>query len=191
MHPENELILYHYGELSPDKAKEVQAHLEGCAGCRGRLEMMKKASACVNESAIEPPKAVLDAVKAAARKETIEIAPTIPLPRGIKTFPRFKWAFAGALASILAVSLYFTGREDSPVSVDLLGTGSPSPEAEGAGQFAWNDSIEEEIETLDCELDEFRMESESIYAWSSFDLEYSGIESDGESVENSIKWREL
>lgn len=178
MHPENELILYHYGELSSDKVKEVQAHLEGCAGCRGRLEMMKKASVCVNESAIEPPQAVLDAVKAVAREEATEIAPAVPLPRkGIRIFPRFRWAFAGALASILAVSLYFTGREGSPV--------------EGTGQFAWNDSMAEEIETLDCELDEFRMESDSAYAWSSFDLEYSGIESDGESVENSIKWREL
>lgn len=178
MHSENELILYHYGELSSEKERELLAHLEDCAGCRGRLEMMKKASACVNESAIEPPQAVLDAVKAAARKEATEVAPAVLLPRkGRSIFPRFRWAFAGALASILAVSLYFTGREGSPV--------------EGTGQFAWNDSMEEQIETLDCELDEFRMESEGIYAWSSFDLEYSGIESDGESVENSIKWREL
>lgn len=44
---EEDLILYHYGELEPEKASATAAHMESCAACRAYMDELDRLLAAV------------------------------------------------------------------------------------------------------------------------------------------------
>jgi len=61
------LILYLYGEADPGLKAGVEAHLRGCASCRGELEALRLTDDRLASFREEPRPSVLAAVMSAAR----------------------------------------------------------------------------------------------------------------------------
>jgi hypothetical protein len=112
-----------YGELSFDEEEGVDAHLDGCAGCRAELERQKSLHAALDGLAVEPPASLLRTCRAdlaAALRHTP--FPRTPFPRPLKPDWRERfWDFAagggllrpaGALALVL---LGFLGARLLPI----------------------------------------------------------------------------
>jgi hypothetical protein len=75
--------LLQYGELTLDQEERVEAHLEGCADCRARLEREKDLFAAFDGVTAEPSPSLLRQCRAdlAARLES-QPAPSQPSPAG-------------------------------------------------------------------------------------------------------------
>ena len=101
------LILYAYGEADAGLKASVEAHLAGCADCRGELSALAKTGSWLVARRAEPSPAVVETVMRAARA------------------PRTRWfafgwreaAFRGALAAVLAGVFAFGSR---PSGADLV-----------------------------------------------------------------------
>ena len=114
------LILYAYGEAEAGLKASVEAHLAGCAACRGELSALEKTGAWLSARKVEPPMAAVEAVLIAARAA------------GSRGF-RFSWreaALSGALAAVLAGVFAFSSRS-------------------AGADLAWNSGLDSKLDSVE------------------------------------------
>lgn len=113
------LILYLYGEADAGLKAGVEAHLPGCAACRGELEALRLAGGRLAAFSAEPRPSVLAAVMSAARNAR----------RGAFSFSWREALLSGALASVLGGVFAFT----SPAGKEL----------------AWNSGLDANLDSVE------------------------------------------
>ncbi len=101
---EEQLILYHYGEATEDRAALAE-HLGACPSCQARLETLEAVLAAVRAPVREPAPGFERQVW---QRLEPEIAPRRPWSWPWAWAPR-QWATAGAMA-VLAVGSFLAGR---------------------------------------------------------------------------------
>lgn len=114
------LVLYFYGEADAGLKASVEAHLAGCADCRGELAALGKAGAWLAARREEPSAHAVEVVMRAARAAR---------SRGFS----FGWreaAFSGALAAVLAGVFAFGSRS---AGTDL----------------AWNSGLDAKLDSME------------------------------------------
>ena len=114
------LILYFYGEADAGLRVSVEAHLAGCAGCRGELEALGKTGAWLSARREEPSPTAVGAVMRAARAAR---------SRGFS----FSWREAllsGALAAVMAGVFAFTSRS-------------------AGADLAWNSGLDSKLDSIE------------------------------------------
>lgn len=83
-----------YGELPPDRARELEAHLAGCAGCRAEAERIEATRAMMRKLSLEPEPGGERILLAAAKEAAGRARPR-----------RFSWLglslAAGAVATVV------------------------------------------------------------------------------------------
>jgi anti-sigma factor RsiW len=101
------LALYHYGELEPEEAAEVEAHLAGCKGCAAELDDIRAALSLITPDtptgfeAARVRTRVLSRISARRKNPLLRFAP----------------AFAGAaLIAITALIFNYRGIFMPPVA---------------------------------------------------------------------------
>lgn len=114
------LVLYFYGEAGAGLRASVEAHLAGCAACRGELAALEKTGAWLAARPVEPPASAVAAVMRAARAA------------GSRGF-RFSWreaALSGALAAVLAGVFSFSSRS-------------------AGADLAWNSGLDSKLDAIE------------------------------------------
>lgn len=125
--------------LDAEAARELEAHLEGCAGCRGELRDLRRllAEAAALPDEIEPPRELWDGIAARLepRRRVLPFAPALR-----------RWAFlapplAAAAALLLAVGLGLRpgpapSPEPTPGPSQTPVTGTPGLQAAALGSSA-------------------------------------------------------
>ncbi len=98
---EDQLVLYHYGELAECAA--VEQHLADCASCRASYEMLQDVLGAVEAAPVpERPETYGAMVWARLRRDIAR-----PAPAGFFAWPR--WAVAAAMG-VLIVAAFLAGR---------------------------------------------------------------------------------
>jgi anti-sigma factor RsiW len=113
------LILYAYGEAEAGLKASVEAHLAGCAACRGELAALGKAGAWLSAYRAEPSPSAVAAVLLAARAAR----------RGFS----FGWreaVLSGALAAVLAGVFSFSSRS-------------------AGADLAWNSGLDSKLDSVE------------------------------------------
>jgi anti-sigma factor RsiW len=113
------LILYFYGEADAGLKASVEAHLAGCADCRGELAALGKTGAWLSAYRAEPSPAAVEAVMRAARQAR----------RGFS----FGWreaALSGALAAVMAGVFAFGSRS-------------------AGADLAWNSGLDTKLDSME------------------------------------------
>lgn len=101
--PRERLLLYAYGELTPEESARAGRHVAACARCRAELEELAAVRAALAEPGLlEPPPSRLEAkLKEAARAK---LSARFPAAGGIGRRPSRVWrgvALAGAAAVVV------------------------------------------------------------------------------------------
>lgn len=118
------LILYFYGEAGEGLKAGVEAHLAGCAACRGELAALKAAEGRLSARASVPSAAAVEAVMRAARAA---------VSRGSIFSYWGEALLSGALASLMVAGFIFSGR------------GAPADLAWSGGLDSGLDSVESSL----------------------------------------------
>lgn len=105
------LPLYHYGELDPARAAEVEAHLAGCAGCAAELAEIRAALSLITPDvptgfeAARLRARVLSSISARRKNPLLRFVP----------------AFAGAaLIAVIALIFNYRGLFAPPVAPPMV-----------------------------------------------------------------------
>jgi anti-sigma-K factor RskA len=120
------LVSYLLGELTVEKERELEHHLEGCSGCRDELARARQTHDLLRElTAAGPPPELKARVLARARGE---------IPARFRSRWRF-WVPAAALLAIavLGAALLWTITGDSSEGIPLTAT---VPASEGGGEVS-------------------------------------------------------
>jgi anti-sigma factor RsiW len=128
------LILYFYGEADAGLKASVEAHLAGCAACRGELAALGKTGAWLSARREEPSLGALNAVMLAARAAR----------RGFA----FGWreaVFGGALAAVLAGVFAFTSRS-------------------AGADLAWNSGLDSKLDSMEYTVYQAQSEMNAVSA---------------------------
>lgn len=96
-------MLYHYGELGPEEAAELEGHLEGCGSCRAAMEELRDVLGALPPH-VPPQGEVLGAVRAV--RERLE-------PRTRPLLRRLAPAVAAAAVAAMAVVVMLRGRPET------------------------------------------------------------------------------
>jgi len=117
-----QLGLLLYGELSFDQEEAVDAHLEGCAGCRAALKRERELHAAFDQVEIEPPASVLWDARQNLRERIAAEHPSAS--------PRIGWwdrfldtAWLKPIGGLALVTLGFVGARMAPNLAPDLGLG--------------------------------------------------------------------
>jgi TolA-binding protein len=112
------LAAYIDGELDEEMVAGIQAHLEGCEGCRDELEMLRQTARAL-EGFLEPR----------AMKESVaeSVLATLASQKGRRRVPlrtRLAWALTGAAAAVFVLAIFgFFGSQQlqpQPVFADEI-----------------------------------------------------------------------
>ena len=151
------LVLYFYGEAGDAARAEVEAHLPGCAACRGELAALAAASDWLDAALVQPPARAVAAVMAAARSAG-----------RARTF-RFGWRealFSGALAAVMMGVFAFSVR---PVA---------------SSELAWNSGLDTSLDSVEESL--YQVKTEVGTSSGDWDYSYSALEDESSRVSGSV-----
>lgn len=113
------LLLHAYldGELGASEVRELELHVDDCAGCREALSQLDALRSALRDPSLcdlslryQAPASLRERIRAAAR--TIELAPTTPLRAPIAATPWWRLVAASALAfaaGAVTVSIWTPG----------------------------------------------------------------------------------
>lgn len=101
------------GELDEGMVAEIQAHLEGCEGCRDELEMLRQTARAL-EGFLEPR-----AMKESVAENVLSALASQKGKRRVPLRTRLAWALTGAAAAVfvLAIFGFFGSQEFQPQTV--------------------------------------------------------------------------
>jgi hypothetical protein len=122
---EQDLVLFHYGELSGPERHRVQAHLSGCAVCTRALRELESLLPKTILSD-QPPLDFWRGYSRELRDKLAAVAERQPWWRSLFTAPRSWLLPAGAASAVVALALGFT------VSGDFWQQPAPAPAADDA-----------------------------------------------------------
>jgi anti-sigma factor RsiW len=104
---EQELVLYYYGELESAGRTRIEAHTEGCEGCRASLKEMQTVLPLTG-STDEPPQAFWTAYTREMRQKLAAIDERQPWWARLGSWSR-PWALpAIATTAVIAIAMVFT-----------------------------------------------------------------------------------
>jgi anti-sigma factor RsiW len=117
-HPGDALSALLDGQLGPDEAAEVRAHVESCAECARELEGVREARRMLRElPAVEPPVGWLDSLLADGLPEDDGVAPVIPIESRRRNRSFVALGAGGAVAAALVLVAVVSMRDDGGPSV--------------------------------------------------------------------------
>lgn len=126
------LILYFYGEADAGLRASVEAHLPGCAACRGELAALERTGAWLSALRPAPSPAVVESVLRAARAAR---------RRGFS----FSWREAllsGALAAVMAGVFAFSSRSSG-------------------ADLAWNSGLDSKLDSIEYSVYQAQSETDA------------------------------
>lgn len=151
------LVLYLYGEAGEELKAGVEAHLAGCAACRGELAALRAAGAGLSAVVEEPSSLAVANVMRAARAAAAS-------RRGFS----FNWGEAllsGALASALAFVFAFSGRG---ASADL----------------AWNSGLDARLDSVEYSV--YQAQSDMASVSGVWDYGLSALEDESLALSKNV-----
>ncbi len=135
---------YLYHDLPAEEAHRVETHLAACAGCRGALDDMRRASSAL-DAWVLPPKAV-ETARPTRRRHAVRKGPRLPLPA---------WAAAAAVF-LLAVTLHLTMRPKADPAPETPVARPTVPPALTPAELAEREETRREAEREIARLEEAR-----------------------------------
>lgn len=149
------LILYFYGEADARLKADVEAHVAGCAPCRGELAALSASGAYLAAAVTLPPEFAVEAVMRAAR------AAARGGRRGF-TFSFREFLTAGALAALMAGLFAASGQP-------------------AGGDLKWTSSLDTDLDSAEYSMSQTQLEFNSVSA----DLDYKlgSLEDEGLGAE--------
>lgn len=146
-----ELPLYLYGEVAPDREEEIEAHVHACAGCRQELEKHRRIIAALDDCRLTASSMMLmecrqDLARAVEREKQK------PRLRNWLTGVKWTWVSLRPAGAVALVALGFFSarlmtRDTAPVNMAGLGPEpivstirSVQPDASGGIQIAYDET---------------------------------------------------
>jgi hypothetical protein len=116
---ENQILLFAYGELEPDAADRLKAHLAECEACRSVFEEIESTRLLVKDPSMpgSPSSVTVARLTKAAKKRMQKpgLLERLAVPR-FYPVPRLAWALAAAVLLAVGISIFMVwqkGHEQS------------------------------------------------------------------------------
>ncbi|GEM_PF-4513887 len=117
---ENQILLFAYGELEPDEAERLKAHLDECADCRSVFDEIKSTRLLVNDPDMpaSPSSVTVARLTSEARKRVRRpgLLERLVVPR-FYPVPRLARATAAALLLAVGISIFMVWHESDEQSL--------------------------------------------------------------------------